>query len=368
MQQSAAEQTAQIENCIVVPRAFYGKEKNKAQGSESFRTASGGRLLASKILTLGYMHTEKLKHGKLDDMCYGRLEGELNFCKTTIAKNLRELRDDEKILERTRKSHYKIVSEYKTGKAGFVPVYSFLLEEPLDCGGVVKKLSFNAVLALSEFIAFDLDPDNKYKHFIGGVHKTAELLNIPESTAQGVIDELKDVKAITTYSLTYDSGKNEMLKPGKGKSSKDLTVFEVKDKLLSKCRAIQKKSLERKAEVKKVKETLKQKHQDKPTPQHKRYVDSLSSKERDELHCENIKAAFKDDEAFNFMIERYNKLSEKFINEISDAGAIMNPSPSMQKIFAEQEGIVEELRGYLIKKGVSPGNIPEDLEEYIAKF
>lgn len=361
MQQSAAEQTAQIENCIVVPRAFYGKEKNKAQGSESFRTVSGGRLLASKIMTLGYMHTKKLRYWEdKDKFEYGELEAELHFCKSTIAKDLYELREYDKIVEHTHKSHYKIIPEYKTKDAGFVPVYSFLLEGPLDCGGVVKKLSFNAVLLLCEVIAFYLDPDNKYKYFIGGVHKSATLINVPESTAQGLIDELTAVKAITTYSLTYDSGNNEMLNPGRGKNRNNLTVFKVEPKLLSKCKRIQKESLKRKAEAKLVGGVFKKSEE--PTPQHKRYAESLSLEEKS---FDNIKAAFKDDEAFNFMIERYKKLSDKFIKESQQVGAL---HPSMQRIFAEQEGIAEELRGYLIKKGVSPGNIPEDLEEYIAKF
>ena len=131
---------------LAVPRAFYGKERDKKYGSANFVPLNGGnRFTSSKILALSLMHTESVMFGNLNLMPYSAFTDNLYQSRPTVCRNLKEL-VSENVIKKIRQSKYEINVEYSDEQT--VTVYEFLLEEELNLGGSVRRLTGNEVLYL----------------------------------------------------------------------------------------------------------------------------------------------------------------------------------------------------------------------------
>lgn len=255
----AASNAAQLNNYGITcfPVAFLGKDKeDKQDGAINFKPKNGKRsLLPSRKLIMAVIDTVKTKYGKLVKITYKLLDELVGIKHTTAWRSLKELEAGEYI-ENHGESDYTIKPTFTDNE--FIVLYNFLLTEELDLGKIKKKLSRNTVIALCNVIGFYLNEDNKYKYFIGGDKRTASFLNVAQGTANGVIKELTAVGAITTHIAHYDSAGNIILKPGKGKSIKEFTVYKVNSNLLSRCRRIQKYYADKREEKAKAAEAQRQ--------------------------------------------------------------------------------------------------------------
>lgn len=255
----AASNAAQLNNygitCLPVP--FLGKDcEDKQDGAANFKPKNGKRsLLPSREITLATINRIRTNYGKLVKITYKLLNELAGIKHTTAWRSLKELETGDYI-KCHGESNYTIKQEFSDNE--FVVLYDFLLTEELDLGKTVKKLSRNAVIALCNIIRFYLNEDNKYKYFTGSDKRTASFLNVAQGTANGVIKELKAVGAITSYIAHYDNKKNIILKPGKGKSKKEFTVYKVNPKLLSRCKRIQKYYADKREEKAKAAEAQRQ--------------------------------------------------------------------------------------------------------------
>jgi len=347
-------------NSLDVPRAFFGKERHREYGSAAFVPKNGARrFTATKILQLGLMHTENIMFGNLNTMPYSAFTDELYCSRPTVGRNLQEL-DADKIIKKIRKSKYEILADYSEEKT--VTVYSFLLEEKLKLGGRVKRLSKNAVLYLSEAIAAMLEGKNGGKYFIGGNKRVATLLNVAHSTAWYVIKELIDTKALYIKCLHYDEAGNEIIKSGAGSSSKEITVYEVNDEILRRCRAIEKE----KAELRAVKTVFGQnvkKPQERPAPTERRgHYGKYTFAEgaQGESDISKLHTAFDTDETVINIKQRYKKLKGLFVNALRSGNM-----QELDELEQEMNDVQDELREYLINSGAPPDVISENLTEYI---
>lgn len=256
----AASNAAQLNNYGItcLPAAFFAKSRkeDKKNGAINFKPKNRKRsLLASRKLTLAVITTVKKQYGKLVKITYKLLNELAGIKHTTAWRSLKELEAGEYI-ENHGESDYTIKPTFTDNE--FIVLYNFLLTEELNLGKTKKQLSDNAVIALCNIINFYLNEDNKYKYFIGGDLRTASFLNVAQGTANGVIKELTAVGAITTHIAHYDSADNIILKPGKGKSIKEFTVYKVNSKLLARCKRIQKYYADKREEKAKAAEAQRQ--------------------------------------------------------------------------------------------------------------
>ncbi len=344
-------------NSLAVPRAFFGKERHRKYGSAAFVPKNGTRrFTATKILQLSLMHTENVMFGRLNTMPYSAFTDELYCCRPTVCRNLQELGAD-KIIKKIRKSKYEILADYSDEET--ITVYSFLLEEKLRLGGKVKRLSKNAVLYLSEAIAAMLEGKNGGKYFIGGNKRVATLLNVSKSTAWYVIKELTRTKALFRKSLHYDEAGNEIISNGAGKSSKEITVYEVNDELLIRCRAIE----QERAELRAVKATFGQnvkKPQERPAPTERRSKYTLAEVVQGEPDFSKLRAAFDTDEIVINIKQRYKRLKGLFVDALRSGNM-----QEFDELEQNMNDVQDELREYMINSGAPPDVISENLTEYI---
>lgn len=348
-----------------IPRDFFGKQKKDGTAG-LFLSPVGSRLTGSKILTLGLINTENVMFGSLNRITYSDIRTELHLANATIARNLRELSDDGQIERKYSKC--KITLDY--AQENSFPVYHFLLENKVDFGGVVKRLSHNAILYLCEMINFYLTPEEKRKnkmqaHFIGGINRIAKTLNIPNGTACGVIKELIDTKCIFRNKLVRDNAGNEMLSVGKGNSRTSLTVYKVNSKLINRCKAILKR-LEDNKKLKKLGGAV-------PEQKHGESIqasqpDSVATDSRDKyfLDIQNerkflkIEVDFAFDVAYSNLKNQYKELRRKFFEAVK-----RHDADSLDEIGTKLKCITENIRLYLINSGVPPENIPVSFEQLI---
>ncbi|MCM1296329.1 MAG: hypothetical protein NC311_12390 [Muribaculaceae bacterium] len=223
-----------------LPAPFHAKnrEEDKENGAIYFKPKNGKRsLLSSRKLTLVVIDKIKTKFGGLVKITYKLLDELAGIKHTTAWRSLKELEADG-FIENHGESDYTIKPAFSGDE--FTVLYEFLLTEELDLGKIKKRLSRNAVIELCNIIQFYLNEDNKYKYFIGGDKRVASFLNVAQGTANGIVKELEAVGTITSFIAHYDSAGNIILKPGKGKSVKEFTVYKVNPKLLSRCKRIQK--------------------------------------------------------------------------------------------------------------------------------
>lgn len=350
-------------NSLAVPRAFFGKERHSAYGSAAFVPKNGGkRFTASKILHLSLMHTQAVMFGSLNTMPYSAFTDELYCSRPTVCKNLQELGADD-VIKKVRKSKYEILADYSDKET--VTVYSFLLEEKLELGGKVKRLSKNAVLYLCEAIASILKGNYGGKYYVGGNKRVSSVLNSPTSTAWYVIKELTDVKALYSKCLHHDEAGNEIITNGAGSSSKEITVYEVNGEILRRCRAIEKEKAELQAvkamfnqNVKKPQERTKPTKPPKDGGKYNGYV--LAESSTGEIDFGKLRAAFNNDETVMNIKRRYKQLECAFFTALR--------SDDEQKLDELEQALFDvqdELREYLINAGAPPDVIPENLIEYI---
>ena len=345
-----------------VSRTYLGKP-NKKDGSEKFTTSSGKRFTGSKIIMLGLICTEAVMFGSLNKMPYDSFMSEINAARGTICRNLKELGEDD-IIEHPAQSKYKIKADFS--HKNNIPVYHFLLTEPIELdGGIKKRLSYNAVLYLCEMINFYLMPleeRNYQKWYIGGFHRAAKAINVPDSTACGVIDELIDTKAIYSKELSKDSAGNDMVKPGKGKHCKILTAYEVNSEILSRCRKIQKEMQELK-EVKvlytygKVPEPKKSTARPAPATHNQKHDKYALAEQK----FQKLEVTFASDETYKNIKQRYVQLKsiwlDKFIKE--------NDLDRADELEDEMNDVLHELKTYILSRGSPPEDIPADIGKYI---
>lgn len=248
-----------------MPVAFSGKAwRDKNDGAENFVPKNRRRsLLPSRKLVLSVIgNIRSSQYGDLVKLTYKLFENQANVKHTTVWRSLKEL-EAEGLIECHGESNYTIKAKY-TDKE-YIVIYNFLLNEVLDLGGkVAKQLSRNAVIYLCHLIGFYLNPDNKFKYFQGGDKRAASFLNVAQGTANGVIHELIDVKAIYSHAAKkVKQGKDEVLikvkNKQKGKSKAEFTIYEVNSKLLSHCKRIQQYYADkRKKKVEEAEEAAKQ--------------------------------------------------------------------------------------------------------------
>lgn len=216
----------------IFPRTLYGKSKKA-----SFSTHDGKRLSASKLMLLSYINTENARFGRLNSIRYDDFTNALGLARSTVSSGIKTLRAG-KILDKTsRRSKYEIMPTL-SGKS-YVVIYSFLMTEELRLGGLQKKLTKNAVLYLSEIIAFYLNSANKGKYFVGGINRCAKTINVPTSTAYSVIDELLQTKAVYCKRKRLDSAGNVMLESGKGINGNITTVYILNTDILRRVKKIE---------------------------------------------------------------------------------------------------------------------------------
>lgn len=346
-------------NVLTVPRAFFGKERDKKYGSENFVTKDGKRIRVAEIFALSLFHTEEIMFGSLNLTPYSAFTDALKYSRPTVCKSLKNLVDDA-LIKRLRQSKFKIVPKFSDKKT--VTVYQFLLEEEFALGGLVRRLTKNEALYLSILIAFYLNPDNKGKYFVGGVHRAANTINVSKSTVSYVIDRLIKTEAIFRKSMTKDSAGNIIISNGKGTSSKEQTVYEVNEKILSRCRAIEKARAELRAVKKlfgqsgKKKETSVPPSEEKAGKRSERFILAQPKEVSEEF--EKVFAGLESDETLNRIRQRYSDLNARFIEALK----ARKPTDELE---ADIETEVDRFREYLLRFGLSPGDIPENLSYYI---
>ena len=212
-----------------MPVAFLGKGENAAFRHEEKRQS------ASKLITLAYINKANTAfEGR--KLPYSSFKDELHQSRVTVWQNLKALRKDG-IIARQGQSDYIICPTFSA--KSYIIIYNFLLNEELRLGGKVdKRLSSNAVILLCNIISFYLNPKNKGKYYIGGIKRCASFLNVAQSTAWYVIDELIRVGAIYRKAMTKDSAGNVIIYDGKGAHRECQTVYEVNSDILKRCAAI----------------------------------------------------------------------------------------------------------------------------------
>lgn len=219
-----------------MPVAFLGKGENTAFRHEDKRQS------ASRLITLAYINkaNNAFEGRKLP---YSSFKDELHQSRVTVWQNLKALRKDG-IIARQGQSDYIICPTFSS--KSYIIIYNFLLNEELKLGGKVdKRLSSNAVILLCNIISFYLNPKNKGKYYIGGIKRCASFLNVAQSTAWYVIDELIKVGAIYRKGFMKDCAGNEVIFDGKGAHRECQTVYEVNSDILKRCKAINKDHMDR---------------------------------------------------------------------------------------------------------------------------
>lgn len=347
-------------NSLSVPWAFFGKKRHERNGSGNFIPKNGGRRLSSAaIAELSLIHTETVMFGNLNLMPYSAFTSELHKSRPTVCRGLKEIIQNE-IVERPRQSKYTINAEYSDEYT--LTVYSFLYEEEFDLGGVVRKLTLNEAYYASLIIAFYLNPKNKGEYFVGGRKRASSAINVAESTAAYVADRLIDTKIIFRNAMKKDSAGNYIISDGKGNSKNELTVYKVNPEILKRCRKIEaeKEKARAEREQKKAVKALFSDGKNKPNKQGFTYNKYAFAENGEEKGFKELFSAFACDEAVKELKQRYGQAEREFLN------AMRNGSESeISDCEEELADILDELREYLIRRGVPRDEIPKNLTKYI---
>lgn len=353
-----------------IPRDFFGKNSKDKAGA--FTTPLGTRFTASKILSLGLIHTESVMYGSLNRMPYSAFMQELSFARGTTARNLRELVEDG-FLKRPHQSKYEILPVFSAANA--VPVYHFLLNEKMNLGGKIKRLSYNAVLYLCEIINFELTPKEKrknknQKYFVGGCSNAAKATNTPPGTACGIIQELIDTKAMFRLQAVYDAKGNQIVSEGKGNSAVTKTVYKVNGKILRRCRAVQ-KYLQDVKELKKMQklggnagdETDPQENDAKPAgdvvnENHRKYMLEIANEQK----YLKLELRFAGNATYARLKQRYFALRADWFEALKK-----NEEERADQLAAAMNETLDGFRRYLHSHGAPPGDVPEPIQQYMKK-
>ena len=345
----------------VVCEEFFGKN-----GAARF-TSGGKRFTATKILSAGFLSTRQNVLGDGCTTSYTDFETELRFARSTTARNVGELTRGG-TFKRDKKSTYSAL--YSVDIKHGLPVYHFLRTEEFNG----KRLSGNAVLYLSYLIRFYTNPDREQKYFIGGEKRTAKTINVPQSTANGFINELLHAGVMHFLQLYKKTGK---VKEGKGINSDYLTVYVVDDKILKRVKAIRKeinKAQADKEALKKIFATTSQEiseRKQKPAKPKLRKPNLLdqwretlaSMQAKAEKRAETLAKLFKDDFVFNQLKRDYISLSGKYFKALQQSGG--EDTAETQELERQLDCILTDVLNFLLSHNIQREELPDDWKPFV---
>ncbi len=342
----------------VVASEYFGKD-----GAARF-TDCGKRFTATKILTAALLSTRQSVLGNGCTTSYTDFESEMCFARSTIARNVAELTQGGAFM-RGKKSTYTAAHNVDV-KHG-VPVYHFLRTEEFNG----KRLSSNAVLYLSYLIRFYLNQEREQKYFIGGEKRAAKTINVPQSTAHGVINELLHTNCIQRFQMH-----NGKLSAGKGINSDYLTVYTVNDKILKAAKAIRKEINKQKADVAALKKlfTVADKREQKPAEPPRRkpnLIDQWQStlaaiEERKAISAETLAKMFENDVVLNQLKRDYISISSKYFNALRQFGGEDNAQT--QELEKRLDSILNDILNFLLSHNIQRSELPDDWKPFIREL
>ena len=338
----------------VVASEYFGKD-----GAARF-TNGGKRFTATKILTAALLSTRQNVLGNGCTTSYTDFENEMRFARSTIARNVAELTQGG-AFKRGKKSTYTAAHNVDV-KHG-VPVYHFLRTEEFNG----KRLSSNAVLYLSYLIRFYLNPEREQKYFIGGEKRAAKTINVPQSTAHGVINELLHTNCIQRFQMH-----NGKLSAGKGINSDYLTVYIVNDKILKAAKAIRKEINKQKADVAALKKLFATTDKPAEPPRRKpNLIDQWQSTLAAIEECNAMSAAtlakrFENNVAFNQLKRDYLSTFNKYFNTLRQFGGEENAET--QEIEERLDIILSDVLNLLLSHNIQRSELPDDWKPFIREL
>ncbi len=339
----------------VVSEKLLGKN-----GAKHF-TNGGKRFPASKILSAGLLATRAAVLGDGCTTSYADFKNELGYVPATTARNVAELTRGE-LFKRNGQSKYTTAFDFDV-KHG-LPIYHFLKTEEFNG----KRLSGNAVLFASNLIRHYSNPDRKQKYFIGGEKRVATFLNVAESTAHGVINELLHADVMLRF-MMHD-GK---LTAGKGINADYPTVYIVNDKVMKRVADIHKQIHKQKAQT----EALKKLFTAKPEPAARAELKDSRRKrnlieewqstfellKKAENSAETLATRFKDDSTFNQLKRDYITTNSKIIETtLRNHG---QDTPELAELERQFDCILSDILNFLQSHNVQRKNLPNDLQAFI---
>lgn len=340
----------------VVVDEYFGKD-----GAARF-TNSGKRFTATKILTAALLSTRQNVLGNGCTTSYTDFENEMRFARSTIARNVAELTQGG-AFKRDKKSTYTAAHNVDV-KHG-VPVYHFLRTEKFNG----KRLSSNAVLYVSFLIRFYLNPEREQKYFIGGEKRAAKTINVPQSTAHGLINELLHADCIQRFQMH-----NGKLATGKGINSDYLTVYTVNDKILKAAKAIRKEINKQKADIAALKKLFAAQPNDgreqktAAPPRRKNLLEEWQStlavmKQRNAMSAATLAKRFENNVAFNQLKRDYLSTFNKYFNTLRQVGGEENAET--QEIEERLDIILSDVLNLLLSHNIQRKELPDDWKPFI---
>ena len=177
----------QTSTYIEFPIAFTGKFKN---GKATVYT---GLLLSCQFI-LAIIHTMNKAFRKPAFLPYDYFVEEFGMSKETVSNAFKEL-TARKIIEKVKRSHYKIITAYS--KRNYVEIDSYMFKFEWNVAGKQKRLTYSRLLSLAILKRGNENPKT------GGVFTSSQLrigkaINIPRTTAGDSIRELTTAGLIRT--------------------------------------------------------------------------------------------------------------------------------------------------------------------------
>lgn len=341
----------------VVPPELFGKE-----GAARF-THRGKRFSATKILSAALLSTRQNVLGSGCTTSYADFEKELHFARSTTARNVAELTHGGTF---KRDGQSKYTAAYSVDIKHGVPVYHFLRTEEFNG----KRLCGNAVLYLSIIIRFYMNPEREQKYFIGGEKRAAKTLNVPESTAHGVIDELLRSDCILRFVL-HDGKISE----GKGINADYLTVYVVNDKILKTVKKIRKEINKQNSDKEEFKKLFAPSAQAEPKPakpkKGKRNIIAQWQSVMEEMQAEELTRKYKDDILKTFACDfAFNQLKRDYITTYNKYFAALRQSGGAASIETQEterqlDSILTDVLNYLMSHNIRREELPDDWKQFI---
>ena len=169
----------QMSNYIEFPIAFTGKFKNGKA------TVFTGLLLSCQFI-LAIIHTMNKAFRSPAYLPYDYFVQEFGMSKETVSNAFKEL-TARKIIEKVKRSHYKIIVSYN--KSNHVEIDSYMFNFEWNVAGKQKRLTYSRLLSLALLKRGNENPKTGGV-FISSHARIATALNMPKSTAGDSIREL----------------------------------------------------------------------------------------------------------------------------------------------------------------------------------
>lgn len=164
---------------IEFPIAFTGKPKNGKA------TVFTGLLLSCQTI-LAIIHTMNKAFRKPAFLPYEYFVQEFGMSKETVSNAFKVL-TERGIIERVKRSYYKIIVSYN--KSNHVEIDSYMFKYEWNVGGKQKRLTYSRLISLALLKRGNENPKTGGV-FISSQARIATALNIPKSTAGDSIREL----------------------------------------------------------------------------------------------------------------------------------------------------------------------------------